>query len=103
MFIKNAKKINAILKNVKAYININRSIFILFTDIYSDKFKGYLFEDGKLHQGKWYNFHQLGDGQYAFSQYIIYKGYKIYYNYSFDTYNIENKIKAVQEAYKWEK
>lgn len=100
MVVKNTKKINAILKNVKAYININRSIFILFTDIYSDEFKGYLFDGKKLHQGKWYTFHQIGDGQYAFSQYIIYKGYKIYYNYSFDNYGIENKIKTVQEAYK---
>lgn len=99
MIIKSTKKISQILKNVKSYINIDRSIFILFTDIYSDEYKGYLF-DGKLHQGKWYTFHQLGDGQYAFSQYIIYKGYKIYYNYSFNTYNIEDKIKEVQEAYK---
>ena len=100
MVIKNIKKINAILKNVKSYININRSIFILFTDIYSDNFKGYLFDGEKLHQGKWYAFHQLGDGQYAFSQYIIYKGMRIYYNYSFNTYNIEDKINLVQESYK---
>ena len=100
MVIKNIKKINAILKNVKSYININRSIFILFTDIYSDEFKGYLFDGENLHQGKWYAFHQLGDGQYAFSQYIIYKGYKIYYNYSFDTYKLDDKIKEVREAYK---
>ena len=100
MFIKDVKKINAILKNVKSYININRSIFILFTDIYYDKFKGYLFDGKHLHQSRWYAFHQLGDGQYAFSQFIIYKGYKVFYNYSFDTYGIENKIKEVQEAYK---
>lgn len=100
MIIKDAKKINAILKNVKAYININRSIFILFTDIYSDEFKGYLFDGEKLHQGKWYAFHQLGDGQYSFSQYIVYKGIKIYYNYSFNTYRLDDKIEEVQEAYK---
>ncbi len=100
MVVKNTKKINAILKNVKAYININRSIFILFTDIYSDEFKGYLFDGEKLHQGKWYTFHQLGDGQYSFSQYIIYKGNRIYYNYSFDTYKLDDKLKEVQEAYK---
>lgn len=100
MFIKNTKKINAILKNVKAYININRSIFILFTDIYSDEFKGYLFDGENLHQGKWYVFHQLGDGQYTFSQYIVYKGRRIYYNYSFDTYKLDDKIKKVREAYK---
>lgn len=100
MIIKNSKKVNDILKKVKAYINITRSIFILFTDIYPDNFKGYLFDGEKLHQGKMYAFHQLGDGQYAFSQYIIYKGYKIYYNYSFDTYKLDDKIKEVQEAYK---
>ena len=100
MVIKDVKKINAILKNVKSYINIYRNIFILFTDIYSDEYKGYLFDGEKLHQGKWYAFHQLGDGQYSFSQYIIYKGMRIYYNYSFDTYNIEDKINLVQESYK---
>lgn len=100
MVIKDVKKINAILKNVKSYININRSIFILFTDIYSYEFKGYLFDGENLHQGKWYKFHQLGDGQYSFSQYIVYKGIKIYYNYSFDTYGIDDKIKEVQDAYK---
>lgn len=100
MIIKNNKKVNDILKKVKAYININRSIFILFTDIYSDEFKGYLFDGRNLHQGKWYAFHQLGDGQYSFSQYVVYKGRKIYYNYSFDTYRLDDKIKEVQEAYK---
>lgn len=100
MVIKSVKKINQILKDAKAYISIDRNIFILFTDIYSDEFKGYLFDGEKLHQGKWYTFHQLGDGQYSFSQYIIYKGMRIYYNYSFDTYNIEDKINLVQESYK---
>lgn len=100
MVIKDIKKINAILKDVKAYISIDRNIFILFTDIYSDEFKGYLFDGKKLHQGKWYTFHQLGDGQYSFSQYVIYKGMRIYYNYHFNTYNIEDKINLVQEAYK---
>ena len=99
MIIKSAKKINQICKDAKAYISIDRNIFILFTDIYCDKFKGYLFE-GHLHQGKWYTFHQLGDGQYSFSQYIVYKGRRIYYNYSFDTYRLDDKIKEVQEAYK---
>lgn len=100
MIIKDIKKINQICRDAKAYISIDRNIFILFTDIYCDEFKGYLFDGNKLHQGKWYAFHQLGDGQYAFSQYIMYKGYRIYYNYSFDTYGIEAKINAVQEAYK---
>ena len=90
-----------ILKNVKAYININRSIFILFTEIYPDKFKGYLFDGERLHQSKWYAFHQLSDGQYSFSQYIVCKGMRIYYSYSFDTYKIDDKIKEVQEAYKY--
>ena len=103
MIIKNTKKVSAILKNVKSYININRSIFILFTEIYPDKFKGYLFDGENLHQSKWYAFHQLGDGQYSFSQYIVYKGIRIYYSYSFDTYRIDDKIKEVQEAYKCEK
>ena len=100
MIIKSAKKINQICKDVKAYISIDRNIFILFTDIYSDEYKGYLFDGEKLHQGKWYSFHQLGDGQYSFSQYIVYKGRRIYYNYSFDTYRLDDKIKEVQEAYK---
>lgn len=100
MVIKNIKKIDDILKNVKAYININRGVFILFTEIYCDEFKGYLFDGEKLQQGRWYSFHQLGDGQYSFSQYIIYKGIRIYYNYSFDTYDIEDKINLVRENYK---
>lgn len=100
MVIKNVKKINDVIKNAKSYININKNAFILFTDVYSDDFKGYLFDGINLHQGKWYKFHQLGDGQYSFSQYIVYKGIKIYYNYSFDTYRLEDKIKKVQEAYK---
>lgn len=100
MIIKSAKKINQICKDVKAYISIDINIFILFTNIYSDKFKGYLFDGRNLHQGKWYAFHQLGDGQYSFSQYIVYKGRKIYYNYSFDIYRLDDKIKEVQEAYK---
>lgn len=100
MIIKDIKKVNQILNTAKAFISINRGVFILFTEIYCDEFKGYLFDGKKLHQGKWYAFHQLGDGQYSFSQYIIYKGIRIYYNYSFDTYDIEDKINLVREAYK---